>query len=89
MIAAIFILQTSKIRGEREFTMNTNTVNSKKVISGINDLATECPKAAAMWSDKNAFTPSEVSAKNSKKRYSSALTASKSLRLLFTMSSIL
>ena len=67
MIAAIFILQTSKIRGEREFTMNTNTVNSKKVISGINDLATECPKAAAMWSDKNAFTPSEVSAKNSKK----------------------
>ena len=56
MIAAIFILQASKIRGEREFAMktamntniNTNTTNSKKVIPGINDVATKCPKVAAM-----------------------------------------
>ena len=67
MIAVISILQASKIRGEREFAMNTNTINSKKAIPGINDVATKCPKVAAMWSDKNAFTPSEVSAKNSKK----------------------
>ena len=67
MIAAIFILQTSKIRGEREFTMNTNTINSKKVITGINDVATKCPKVAAMWSAKNAFTPSEVATSSNKK----------------------
>ena len=41
--------------------MNTNTVNSKNVISGVNDLATKCPKISAMWSAKNAYTPSEVS----------------------------
>lgn len=67
MIAAIFILQASKIRGEREFAMNTNTINSKKAIPGINDVATKCPMAAAMWSDKNAFTPSEAPAGSHKK----------------------
>ena len=67
MIAAIFILQASKIRGEREFAMNTNTINSKKAIPGINDVATKCPKVAAMWSAKNAFTPSKVAASSNKK----------------------
>lgn len=75
MIAAIFILQASKIRGEREFVMktamntniNTNTTNSNKVIPGINDVATKCPMAATMWSDKNAFTPSEAPAGSHKK----------------------
>lgn len=75
MIAAIFILQASKIRGEREFAMktamntniNTNTTNSKKVIPGINDVATKCPKVAAMWSDKNTFSPSKVAAGSRRK----------------------
>ena len=75
MIAAIFILQASKIRGEREFVMktamntniNTNTTNSKKVIPGINDVATKCPKVAAMWSDKNTFSPSKVAAGSRRK----------------------
>ena len=75
MIAAIFILQASKIRGEREFVMktamntniNTNTTNSNKVIPGINDVATKCPKVAAMWSDKNAFSPSKVAAGSRRK----------------------
>ena len=75
MIAAIFILQASKIRGEREFVMktamntniNTNTTNSNKVIPGINDVATKCPKVAAMWSDKNAFFPSKVAAGSRRK----------------------
>ena len=79
MIAAIFILQASKIRGEREFVMktamntnintniNTNTTNSKKVIPGINDVATKCPMAATMWSDKNTFSPSEAPAGSHKK----------------------
>ena len=47
--------------------INTNTTNSKKVIPGINDVATKCPKVAAMWSDKNAFTPSEAPAGSHKK----------------------
>ena len=67
MIAAIFILQASKIRGEREFAMNTNTINSKKAIPGINDVATKYPKVAAMWSSKNAYAPSKVSAGSDKK----------------------
>ena len=75
MIAAIFILQASKIRGERESVMkaamntniNTNTTNSKEVIPGINDVATKCPKVAAMWSDKNTFSPSKVAAGSRRK----------------------
>lgn len=74
MIAAIFILQASKIRGERESVMkaamntniNTNTTNSKEVIPGINDVATKCPAAANMWSNKNACSPGKISAGNNK-----------------------
>ena len=49
--------------------MNANTINSKNVISGVNDLATICPKIFAMWSAKNTYTPSEVSAGNNKKAW--------------------
>lgn len=37
--------------------MNTNTINSKNVISGVNDSATKCPKISAMWSAKNTYPP--------------------------------
>lgn len=47
--------------------INTNTTNSKKVIPGINDVATKCPMAATMWSDKNTFSPSEAPAGSHKK----------------------
>lgn len=47
--------------------MNANTINSKNVISGINDLATKCPKIFAMWNAKNTYTPSEASTGNNKK----------------------
>ena len=47
--------------------INTNTTNSKKVIPGINDVATKCPKVAAMWSDKNTFSPSKVAAGSRRK----------------------
>ena len=49
--------------------MNTNTINSKNVISGVNDLATKCPKISAMWSSKNTYTPSEVSVGSNKKAW--------------------
>lgn len=39
----------------------------KKVAHGINDLASQCPKAAAMWSSKNKLSASEVTAKSSKR----------------------
>ena len=41
----------------------------KKVVSGINDLASQCPKAAAMWSSKNKFSASEVTVGNGKKAF--------------------
>ena len=49
--------------------MNANTINSKNVISGVNDLATKCPKIFAMWSAKNTYTPGEVSAGSNKKAW--------------------
>ena len=49
--------------------MNANTINSKNVISGVNDLATKCPKISAMWSFKNTYTPGEVSAGSNKKAW--------------------
>lgn len=49
--------------------MNTNTINSKNVISGVNDLATKCPKISAMWSAKNTYTLSEVSVGSNKKAW--------------------
>lgn len=47
--------------------MNTNTIKSKKAISGVNDLATKCPMVSSMWSDKNTCSPREVSVYSSKK----------------------
>ena len=41
----------------------------KKVIPGINDLASQCPEAAAMWSSKNKLSASEVAVKSSKKAF--------------------
>ena len=38
-----------------------------KVVSSINDLASQCPEAAAMWSSKNKL--SEVAVKSSKKAF--------------------
>lgn len=38
-----------------------------KVVPGINDLSTTSPAVAKMWSDKNAFSPREVSANSCKK----------------------
>ena len=36
--------------------------SGRKVVPGINDLATKCPKAAAMWSNKNERSAMEVTA---------------------------
>ena len=41
----------------------------KKVVPGINDLASQCPKAAAMWSSKNELSASKVTAGSPKKAF--------------------
>ena len=41
----------------------------KTVVPGINDLASQCPEAAAMWSSKNKLSASEVAVKSSKKAF--------------------
>ena len=40
-----------------------------KVVSSINDLASQCPEAAAMWSSKNKLSASEVTVKSNKKAF--------------------
>ena len=40
-----------------------------RVAPGINDLASQCPEAAAMWSNKNKLSASEVTAKSGKKAF--------------------
>ena len=40
-----------------------------KVVSSINDLASQCPKAAAMWSSKNKLSASEVTVQSNKKAF--------------------
>ena len=40
-----------------------------KVVSSINDLASQCPEAAAMWSNKNKLPASKVAAKSDKKAF--------------------
>ena len=39
----------------------------RKVVPGINDLATQYPKVSAMWSDKNDYAPNEISACSSRR----------------------
>lgn len=41
----------------------------RKVVRGVNDLATKCPEAAAMWSSKNKLSVSEVTARSGKKAF--------------------
>lgn len=65
--------------------MNANTINSKNVISGVNDLATKCPKISAMWSSKNTYTPAKYLQAATRKRGSYAPIVSRSLKLLSAM----
>lgn len=41
----------------------------RKVVRGINDLASQCPEAAAMWSSKNKLSASEVAVKSNQKAF--------------------
>ena len=41
----------------------------RKIVPGINDLASQCPEAAAMWSDKNKLSAAEVTVKSSRKAF--------------------
>ena len=67
---AIFVCPDCKQEFEATIYSVVNSVNDnctgcpvctgKKVVPGINDLASQCPKAAAMWSSKNKHSATEV-----------------------------
>lgn len=48
---------------------NSKKRNGPKLIIGVNDLASQCPKAADMWSKSNTLHPDEVSVKSGKKAF--------------------
>lgn len=47
-------------------TIGCPICEGQRVVPGINDLTTKCPKAAAMWSSKNKLSASEVTARSHK-----------------------
>ena len=57
----------SLVKSGKSGTFTCPVCRGMKVIPGINDLATTSPAVAKMWSDKNAFSPREVSANSCKK----------------------
>lgn len=61
--ARVFHIARSLMRG------NTGcpVCAGRKVVPGINDLATQCPKVVPLWSDKNDYTPSEISARSERR----------------------
>ena len=57
----------SVVRSVKNSHTGCSVCKGFKVVSGINDLTTKCPKAAAMWSSKNKLFASEVTIKSNKK----------------------
>ena len=57
----------SVVRSVKNSHTGCSVCKGFKVVSGINDLTTKCPKAAAMWSSKNKLFASEVTVKSNKK----------------------
>ena len=57
----------SVVRSVKNSHTGCSVCKGFKVVSGINDLTTKCPKAAAMWSSKNKLSASEVTVKSNKK----------------------
>ena len=55
------------VRSVKNGTKGCPVCAGLKVVPGINDLTTKCPKAAAMWSSKNKLSASEVTARSNKK----------------------
>ncbi len=54
------------VRSVKNGTKGCSVCEGLKVVPGINDLTTKCPKAAAMWSSKNKLSASEVTARSHK-----------------------
>ena len=57
----------SLVNGIKHGAFTCPVCHGMKVVPGINDLASQCPEAAAMWSSKNKLSASEVTARNHKK----------------------
>ena len=57
------------VRSVNNGTTGCPVCAGKKVAHGINDLASQCPKAASMWSSKNKLSASEVTVQSDKKAF--------------------
>ena len=57
----------SVVRSVKNSHTGCSVCKGFKVVPGVNDLTTKCPKAAAMWSSKNKLSASEVTARSNKK----------------------
>lgn len=54
---------------EEKKAIVTTGKGRQKLVVGRNDLASQCPKAAEMWSSKNRLAPTEVFAGSGKKAF--------------------
>lgn len=57
------------VRSVGNGTTGCSVCKGYKVIPGINDLASQYPEVATMWSSKNALSASEVAVKSNKKAF--------------------
>lgn len=55
------------VRSVEQGTTGCPVCAGRKVVSGVNDLASKYPEIAAMWSGKNKLSASEVAVKSNKK----------------------
>lgn len=58
-----------KMPYEEEKKVTKTRKGRQKLVVGKNDLASQCPKAAEMWSSKNKLAPTEVFAGSGKKPF--------------------
>lgn len=58
-----------KMPYEEEKKVTKTRKGRQKLVVGKNDLASQCPKAAEMWSSKNKLAPTEVFAGSGKKAF--------------------
>lgn len=57
------------VRSVEQGTTGCPVCAGRKVVSGINDLETVCPKVVPMWSVKNDYTPRDIPARSSRRAF--------------------
>ena len=57
------------VRSVKQGTTGCPVCAGRKVVSGINDLETVCPKVVPMWSVKNDYAPHDIPARSSRRAF--------------------